>query len=70
MALKVADPSDPPSQDTFVIEEIVTVAAPILLTVTMPVTTHPVASVTSTLYPPAANPVAVSLVCAPGSSHR
>ena len=61
-AVTVASPSLPPKQDTLVLAEIVTVAAPVLFTVATPVSIHPVASVTSTLYPPAPKAVAVSVV--------
>jgi hypothetical protein len=56
----IADPLFPPKQETFVLEEIDAVGPLRLLTVTPPVTVHPLPSVTVTEYPPAAKPVAVA----------
>ena len=69
VADKVAVPSQVPLQATSVAETD-TKGAPELPTGVLPNAVHPFASVTVTLYVPAAIALAVSFVCTAGSSHR
>lgn len=57
------DPVVEPLHKMLVTELIVTVGAPLLLTVAVPVPVHPLASVMVTLYTPAISPVAVCVDC-------
>ena len=64
VAVTVAEPVAPPKQSTFVCAVIVAAnAAAGSVMVTVAVVVHPPASVTVTVYVPAARPVAVLTVC-------
>ena len=67
-AVTIADPSEAPHVGS--VDELVAINAvgsEILMLLKL---IHPLVSVTVTLYKPALSPVALALVCAPGSSHR
>ena len=69
VTLTIAAPSDPPKHVT-TIESILTDKPNASTTSIDPLAVQPLKSVTTTLYIPAGNPVAVAVVCAPRSSHK
>ena len=64
--MAVAKPSLPPKQETFVCASMDAVGPFELIIIVLEVLVQPFASVTVTVYCPAANPVAVAVVCPDG----